>query len=239
MIYRSNLTAQDIQPHFKHAHCRPMPHSFGHDVLSDWADRPKDDPVFGLYKNCGFWTHDEAAILYTVAEQVGGYWLDIGSHTGWTAAHIAAAGCRVFGLEPMARVPMFAKRIQENLLPFGEEIVVSELRSDEWFAERRPVSFSGVVVDGDHGRPCPLNDAIGAMEHLRDAGVILFHDAIGAPVQEGVMHVVSQGFRCKVYSTPHVVVLCWRGEFEPPAHTPDPRVVAGVRPYLGELRQFA
>jgi hypothetical protein len=67
MIYRSNLEAPDLTPHFKHLVSRPMPHSFGHDVPSDWGDKADDDPVFGLYKKCGMWTHDEAAILFNVA----------------------------------------------------------------------------------------------------------------------------------------------------------------------------
>lgn len=46
MIYRSNLICPDLTPHFKHLVSRPMPHSFGHDVPSDWADKS----VVGLFE---------------------------------------------------------------------------------------------------------------------------------------------------------------------------------------------
>ena len=92
MIYRSNFTSPDLTPHFKYLHSRVMGHSFGHDVPSDWVDKADDDPAFGIYKRCGMWTHDECAILHNVAKLVQpGRCLDIGCHTGWTTAHIAAA----------------------------------------------------------------------------------------------------------------------------------------------------
>ena len=99
MIYRSNLTAPDLQPHFRHAVCRVMGHSQSHDVLSDFSDKTDNDPVCGPFKSCGALTHDEAAILYNIARQVGGTWLDIGGLTGWSACHMAAAGCKVYSVE--------------------------------------------------------------------------------------------------------------------------------------------
>ncbi len=70
MIYRSNLSAPDLQTCFRHVASRPMPHSQGHDVTTHFSDKADDDPVFGIYKQCGFWTHDEAAILYNVANKI-------------------------------------------------------------------------------------------------------------------------------------------------------------------------
>lgn len=247
MIYRSNLQAPDLQPYFKHVHCRPMPHSMGHSVLSDFADRSADDPVFGLYKNCGFWTHDEAAILYNVAHAFQGEWVDIGSHTGWTTLHLVAAGNVAVAVDPMHRVADFRARFEENVDSFCTENRKQVPgwtfdTSANWFhaCRSRHWRYDGFVIDGDHNAPCPVDDARNAAVCLRkNHGVILFHDAIGKPVQDGVMHLVSKGFNCKVYSTPHVVALCWRGDFVPPEHQPDPRVKAGVRPYLGEIARFA
>lgn len=238
MIYRSNLTAPDVQRHFKHAHCRPMRHSFGHDVLSDFADYPADHPVFGLYKHCGFWTHDEAAILYNVAKEFQGEWLDIGAHTGWTAAHLRAAGCGVFGLEPMMGQREFAERLRENVGVL-DYVSFRAQRSDQYFEVIGEQRYRGVVIDGDHGYPVPLNDAKGAASCLYERGAVLFHDAIGKPVQDGVVWLVNQGFKCKVYSTPHVVALCWRGDFEPPHHVADPMVKQGIKPYLGAIAPYA
>lgn len=251
MIYRSNLQAPDLQPYFKHVHCRPMPHSFGHDVLSDFADRPADDPVFGLYKNCGFWTHDEAAILYNVAKQIGGAWCDIGCHTGWTSAHIACNGLDTMLVDPMLRVDEFRARMAENIDFAWRErgwrsadiYGLSVETSNEFFkilqAHHPDRRFAGIVIDGDHCAPCPLQDAQNAAKYLKDRGVILFHDAIGGPVQQGVYWLIDRGFKCKIYSTPHVVACCWRGDFTPPNHIPDPRVKHSVRGYLNGLARYA
>jgi|GEM_PF-2452547 len=227
MIYRSNLTAPALQQNFKHLHVRPMPHSFGHDVPSDWADKAEDDPVFGLYKNCGMWTHDEAAILFDVSARLtytfpGSLALDIGAHTGWTSIHMAAGGMRVIALEPMFAKAEFHQRFRDNVN--GSATAVAQ-RSDEFFVRRSAGSlFRLVCVDGDHEPGKPLEDAQDSAKHLTETGVIIFHDFIGNPVREAVQWLMMEGFKCRVYFTPHVVACCWRGDFAPPDHTPDPDV---------------
>lgn len=220
------LTTPDLRPYFKHLHWRPMPHSMGVPVASDWADKTIDDPVFGLYKNCGLWTMDEAAILYNVVRQVKGNWLDIGAHTGWTAAHVLEAGGAVMALEPMLRIQGFADRINANIGTF-ELWESSYLRSDEYFeimlAKDLP-SFDGVIIDGDHDRPHPMRDAVNAATHLAETGVILMHDFTGKPVREAVTWLMDHGFHCRVYWTPHMVACCWRGEFHPPVYYREPRI---------------
>lgn len=225
MIYRSNLVCPVLSPHFKHLTCRVMGHSFGHEVLSDWADKADDDPVFGIYKRCGFWTHDEVAILYNVAKQMGGTWLDIGAHTGWTTAHLAAA-TTVAAVDPMLRYAGFSDRFEENCNHCWSNIVdVSWLTSREFF--RRDVAiYSGVVIDGDHEPPNPIRDAQQASECLGNTGVIMLHDGVGRPVREAVEWLLNQGFHARAYYTPHLVFCCWRGNFTPPDHTPDPAVRA-------------
>ena len=242
MIYRSNLTCPDLQPFFRHTHCRVMGHSQGHDVLSDFTDKSVEDPVFGIYKNCGFWTHDEAAILYNVARAIGGEWLDIGGLTGWTAAHEAAAGCRVTAVDTMYSVPDFRARAEENLTlagnmkrwkivdlgkgttaPQPDEVTLWTGTSNEFFT-RDLRTFDGIVIDGDHSPPCPLQDAINAATRIKPGGVILFHDAIGEPVKEGYRYLQGLGWKLRIYKTPHVVALCYQDPFVPPEHISDPRV---------------
>lgn len=240
MIYHSNLTAPDLRPHFHYLHSRPMGHSFGHDEISDWADKPEGDPVFGLYRKCGLWSHDEAAILYNVAQRRPGRWLDIGAHTGWTAAHLAAAGCFVTALEPMLPAPGWPERFDANTEAWRSQIARSSMRADEYFAAfpPRPL-FNGVVVDGDHIHPHPLADALGASNRLMPGGVILMHDAMGGPVWNGIYALLSKGFHCHMYLTPHIVACCWLdqvggahamdsrekpAQFFPPIHVPDPAI---------------
>lgn len=232
MIYRSNIVAPDLTPHFKHLQSRELAgYSFGHDVLSDWGDKSPDDPVFGLYTKCGFWSHDEAAILYAIGKEKPGRWLDIGAHTGWTTAHLAAAGCRVTALEPMSALGGWQRRIEENLkapeLWDGVE-EVCYLRSDQWFetdSPFHPSRFRGVVIDGDHEWGHPKADALGAHARLEPDGVILFHDGMGGPTWEGVYALLDLGYRCHVYLTPQIVMCCYNDEyFTPPVHVPDPKI---------------
>lgn len=229
LIYRSNLDAPDLSIQFAHLHSRPLPYSLGHDVPSDWADKADSDPVLGIYKACGCWTHDERAILHNVARQIRGTWLDIGAATGITTAHLARDVDRVIAIEPMFSLPEFYSRFAANVsiqLTAGR-VMPWAGRSDQYFyvwdgAGGR--TFDGVVVDGDHNHPVPMNDAIGAWCRLKDRAVVLFHDFRGAPVWDAAKWLVDQGMRFKVYFTPHMVCLCWRGEFAPPEHQRDTSV---------------
>lgn len=228
MTYRSNLIAPDLAPQFKHAVSRPLPYSLGHDVLSDWSDRPADDPIFGLYKGCGFLTHDEAAILYQTANRIGGDWIDVGCHTGWTAAHILMAGCRVSAVDNMLVVDDFARRLSDNLfdlplrpVPLGH----FAMNSDDFFASTDPEwRVSGVMIDGNHDAPCPLLDAQNSLAHLKETGVIVFHDFWGRPIRQAVEFLIGAGLKCRIYNTPAGMAVCWRGDFTPVEHTPDPAI---------------
>jgi len=238
VIFRSNLRCPDLTRSFPHLDMRVMPHSHGHSVPSDWADKSQDDPVFGLYKNCGLLTHDEVAILWNIARELPGWWLDIGSHTGWTTAHIAnATGRAVMGIDPMYGVEEFLKRAESNVSDFP--VCLYNFTSREFFASRGSgddstttpghsfsgaVEFSGVMVDGDHTAGEPLFDARSALEHLAKDGVIVFHDFIGKPVRDAVSYLIDQGLSYRVYWTPHVMACCWRGKFTPPEHYGDPRL---------------
>lgn len=227
MIYRSNLFAPDFTAAFPFMDVRPMGHSYGHSVPSDWSDKSIDDPIFGLYKNCGMLTHDEAAIVYNIARRRPGLWLDIGSHTGWSTAHIAGA---VVGIDPMYGVAEFRKRADDNLRRAKVSAMLLNLTSRSFFEENslwRKGQFTGIVIDGDHTDGEPQLDARNALLALKDGGVIVFHDFIGRPVREAVDYLISQGLKCRVYTTPHMMAVCWQGdEFVPPNHRPDPNLAA-------------
>lgn len=225
MIYRSNLRCPDLTPYFPHLDVRPMRHSYGHSVPSDWADKAEDDPQFALYKNCGLLTHDEVAILWNIAERMPGFWLDIGSHTGWSTAHIASAtGRSVLGIDPMYGVAEFLDRAQSNTKAFP--VYYRNHTSRVFFRAFRDMRFSGVMIDGDHTEGEPLLDAQSALGRLNAEGVIVFHDFIGKPVRDAVAYLIDQGLSYRIYWTPHVMACCWRGNFTPPEHYADPRLFA-------------
>lgn len=231
--YISNLKAPDLRKYFKHTTSRVMGHSLGHEVLSDWSEKSDDDPVFGIYRQCGMWTRDEAAILYTCALRSPGWWLDIGAHTGWTTAHIIAAGRVVAAVDYMFSDQEFAGRFKENLANLdgaNTETHYRAVKSDEFFPTiGTSPFFAGCVIDGDHNPPQPLRDAQNCAEHLRETGVILLHDFTGEPVQEATEWLMDHGFRCRLYWTPHMIACCYRGEFVPPLHDPDPAVEAMLK----------
>jgi hypothetical protein len=182
---------------------------------------------------------EEANILHTVASRCNhGPWIDIGSHTAWTSAHVASAGVEVDAIDNMYRVPEFLARAEENASNCGlrEKIAFFGWTSDEYFQKYNEglqrldapvgllpsVRYAGCVVDGDHCRPHPLRDAMNAASLLDETGVIILHDFIGRDVQEAVEHLMDNGFNCRVYWTPHMVACCWRGDFTPPDHVRDP-----------------
>jgi len=113
-IYRSNLSCPDFQPKF--AHAKPLAHvnACQHTVYGDPS----------LFEACGYCTHDEAAILFTLASALRGPWLEIGSHTGWGTVHLAAPGNPVIALEPefktarynrTADASVFFRRFRQNV----------------------------------------------------------------------------------------------------------------------------
>mgnify|MGYP000949915243 CR=1 FL=1 len=215
MIYRSNISAPDLQSHFVSTTiCRPRQWSMGHEVLSDSMYEPE----------CGFMTHDEAAILYECARRVGGEWLDIGGRTGWTTAHIAAGADSVYVVDSALRFDMMLSRFEHNMWEQWNKIAgIHHVDSNRYFAECWK-NFEGVCIDGNHDAPYPLNDARNALDHLVETGVIVLHDFWGRPIREGVEYLIGQGLKCRTYDTPNGMAVCWRGDFTPPDHVPDPAV---------------
>jgi hypothetical protein len=214
MIYRSNLHAPDLSPFFRLR--TPPLQVLGHDMPSD----PDFDP------NCGFWTHDEAAILYqtAVAMAIPGPWVDVGCRVGWTTAHIAI-GCKshvVYAVDPELDVIKFAARFRQNTMAFSG--ILAWPYTWGIFAELIGGGLAGVVIDGNHDWPEPQNDAASARPLMAETAVVLFHDFQGAPVRAAVTDMLNAGWSAKVYDTPNGVAVCWRGAFRPVDHVPDPAI---------------
>lgn len=224
--YRSNLEAPDLRPYFKHTWERVTPQSYGHLVLSDFYDKLADDPVFAEWRNiCGFWTLDEAAILYNCARQVKGLGLDVGSHTGWTSAYLIVAGCEeVDCVDPMYANADFRYRTQGNLRTMDNLILCAQTADEFFEMQGEDPEYNVVVIDGNHSTPCPLRDAQNAASHLYPGGIILLHDYRGEPIKEAYRWLLANGFKGRTYTTPNGVAVCWRSEFTPPDHVPDPKL---------------
>ncbi len=220
MIYRSNLTAPDLSGNFRMI-SKPRHWSLGHDVPSD----PDFEP------ECAFMSVDEAAVLEECAMRSRGQWVDIGSRTGWSSAYIALNGNEVIAVDSAYSKdsPVLARaelNIRETRAMLGVRWFMGS--SAEFFEycsrEHAEGPFAGVCVDGNHDSPEPLRDAQNALRNLAPTGVIVFHDFWGRPIREGVEYLMDQGLKCRVYNTPAGMAVCWRGDFVPPNHTPDPAI---------------
>lgn len=228
MIYRSNLTAPDLLPFFHHTQLVNQAQAMGHTVITHWADRLDDTQEWRNWKACGSLTHDEAAILYHIAKAARfDLWLDIGANLGWSTAHIADSGQSVWALDPQLTDREWLNRFNLNTYrQWGWRIRTIGETSRKFFADPLgAVKFGGVMIDGDHSPGEPLHDAQQAAAHLEPNGVTVFHDFMGGPVREAVLWLMEEGFLCRVYDTPHMMAVCWRGrEFVPPDHVPDPQL---------------
>jgi hypothetical protein len=167
--------------------------------------------------------------------------VDIGAHTGWTTMHIMAAGCSCIPVDPIypAGNKAFGHRLLGNTHGFHNREGIFDETSNALFKQADAMGCLGAdlfCIDGDHEPGKPLEDAINAAKHLAETGVIIFHDFTGMPVREAVQYLMAQGFHCRVYFTPHMIALCWRGDFTPPDHVPDPIVKNAMLD--GRLKDF-
>lgn len=215
MIYRSNLLAPDLSPHFRLK--QPPLQMLGHDVPSD----PDFIPA------CGFLTHDEAAILFNIAKAFPKRWVDIGARLGWTAAHLAEAAEAVHAVEPELMNNAHFERLLENLqLANNRKINLHAVTSEAFFSRPGPpVEIDAAMIDGCHDAPEPTFDAIRAIG--AGARVLVWHDFQGKPVRDAVNWVVSNcNWRARVYWTPNLMAVAWRkgSGFVPPDHVRDPAI---------------
>lgn len=213
MIFRSNLECPDLAPHFK-LMSKPRHYSFGHDVPSD----PDFEP------DCGYFTHDEAAILYNIAREVGGNWIDIGARFGWTTAHLGAAGCEVTAVDPILKLQGPSARFESNLLHAWHMVTSVHTSTAAEFFVREWFRHSGCVIDGDHDAPQPALDARRFLLIAQPKCAIILHDFTGKPIRDAVTLLLDKGLQCRIYNTPNMLACCWRGNFDMPNHVPDPRI---------------
>jgi hypothetical protein len=216
MIYHSNLTGPDLSEHFKLL-LKPRPWSLGHDIPSD----PDYEP-----DNC-FISHDEAAILWNCARAAPGLWVDIGCRFGWTSAHIASAGVQVAAIDQALIVEQLYNRFDSNMHYFWPRLItVIEAPAAEGLALLASTDklFSGFCIDGNHDSPEPVNDARGCLKIAAQDCCMVFHDFRGRPIRDAVRYLMNQGFKSRVYWTPAMMAVCWRGYFVPPVHVRDPKI---------------
>lgn len=172
------------------------------------------DPDFN--PGCGYVSDEEAAVLYETARLFPGVWCEIGSHTGWSGAHIVKGCGSLVALEPQFCQYEFFRRARDNWIRANvwDRVLPIAQTSDTFFADggARDVRFSGCFIDGDHEPGKPLTDAQLVLPRMQDRCAVVFHDALGQPVQEAVEWIAAQGFQVQPYETMARLVVCRREE---------------------------
>ena len=70
----------------------------------------------------------------------------------------------------------------------------------------------------------PLNDAKVCERYAEADALILFHDLASPDVAQGLNYLAGKGWNTMVYNTMQIMGVAWRGDVEPIAHIPEPRI---------------
>ena len=181
---------------------------------------------------------EEAVCLYNFARQFSGKrGLEIGSHYGWTAAHLLAAGLKLDCIDPQFARPEHDALMRETFdqVPgsngyklwggVSPEMVKPVLDSGEG-----PWSFA--FIDGDHDGIAPATDAAEVLKYLADDAMVVFHDLTSPHVERGLRVFRDAGWNTRLINTMQILGVAWRGNVTPPDHVADPNVPKIVEPYL-------
>jgi predicted O-methyltransferase YrrM len=191
-----------------------FPDAVVHTEKPDRSDRFYCDKQ--ILPHCGFISVQESEALFRVAGEYPGLWTEIGSHVGWSAAVIASAGCDVKMVDPAyadpespAKQRAYDNFARAKLLRRGFH--VGEISLKYFTSEGSCDKSMGFFIDGDHGWPNPLYDAICAWARLGERGVIVLHDFVGEPVKEAVRYLKEQGMRIEIFEGMQGLAICRKG----------------------------
>ncbi len=118
------------------------------------------------YPDVGFLNRDEANILYNTALKFKGKRaLEIGCFMGWSACHLGLAGVELDVIDPLLARPDFYTSVSNSLGAAGVVDSVNLVagfspQKVEELAAQLQRKWSLIFIDGEHGAPGPLNDAI-------------------------------------------------------------------------------
>ena len=186
------------------------------------------------YPFIGFLSRDEAHILYNTGLQFKGKKaLEIGCWLGWSACHLALAGVALDVVDPLLERDDIRQSvidsIQGALNASGVQTTVelipgySPQRVEEIAAQFNR-KWSLIFIDGEHGEPGPLNDAIVCEQFAEEDAIILFHDLTAPDVARGLDYLKQRGWHTVIYQTMQIMGAAWRGNVEPLKHQPDPNI---------------
>lgn len=184
---------------------------------------------------------EEAALLFALASQrKGRRGIEIGSHFGWSTAHLAAAGLKLDAVDPAFGLDQRVAQVSENLSEWIEAKTVTLWPGASpgilpAVASVSDEKFGFAFVDGLHDRDGPRQDVIGLLPYLADDALIVFHDLTFADVAVAVRHLKQLGWNIRVYNTMQIMAVAWRTKDEPIVYEGDPNHPVEIPPALGDL----
>jgi predicted O-methyltransferase YrrM len=214
--------------------------------VSKWSYLRRDIPhkwyADKRYPYIGFLSRDEAHILYNTALQFAGKKaLEIGCWLGWSACHLALAGVELDVIDPLLEREDIRQSvidsIQGALNASGVQTSVKLVpgyspQRVEQLANEFNRKWSLIFIDGEHGAPGPLNDAIICEKFAEEDAIILFHDLAAPDVAQGLDYLKERGWHTVVYQTMQIMGAAWRGNVTPVKHQPDPNIFWNLPAHL-------
>jgi glycosyltransferase involved in cell wall biosynthesis/predicted O-methyltransferase YrrM len=226
-VVRPDAAFPGVQPHDASRHPwrytrREVPHTW-------YAD--ERDPLMGVLNR------DEAILLHNIALAFAGRGaLEIGSWIGWSTAHLAMAGVRVDAIDPAHDDPGVRAEVQASLDACGaaDRVRLSGGASPDAIAALAAdgTRWSLVFVDGDHHGAAPERDVLACLPFVTADCAFVFHDVASPDVAAGLRVLQAEGFEIVLYQTAQVMGMAWRGDVQPVAHVPDPKVAWQIPAHL-------
>ena len=184
---------------------------------------------------------EEAALLYALATQKKGCrGIEIGSHFGWSTAHLLQAGLCIDAVDPAfsnaERLQQVSSSLEQwvetgsvQLWPGYSPYIIPAISA----TQKQRYSFA--FVDGNHDNNGPLLDVNALIPFLTTDAFVVFHDLTFDDVAAAVRYLKDIGWQVRVYNTMQVMAVAWREGTEPLAYDGD--LSHGVRlpPHLSDL----
>jgi O-methyltransferase len=198
----------------------------------------------------GYASAEEAAVLYNIATQFRGRrGLEIGSHYGWTGAHLLAAGLVLDCVDPAFKNVDHAGNVTATFEAIGSDFSdpvkyrlwggCSPQILDEVAASGDGGAYSFVFIDGDHDGDAPATDAQAILPYLDDNAVVVLHDLTSPHVSRALPILANAGLQIRLINTMQIMAVAWRGQVHIPLHVQDPNCgaifIEHLAPYVEQV----